>query len=242
MAHDDQNIPSTGKLSTGADNSAADATGGAFAAALKIGLGTSRTWRDWFKRAADEAANRDSLLAYLRNMAIANEEQEDAIRNRYSRATLDWNQLEKRARAHGIAFSVTAQAHHRAAVLDALEDPFAPILHNHRHLTFVQPVDEDGYPDSSHSQPAARALYRLKSRQYPALYPPERNDWTAAEWREHEQRQCADWLAKCSPEARAHLMAWAKRVNAERETGTCATSWRTPGQNGPRRRPELSPA
>ena len=125
MTHDDQNTPSTSTLSTGPEASAPDATGGAFAAALTAGLGKFGAWGNQFQKAADEAAARDTLLAYLRYMALANEEQEDAIRNRYPRATLDWNQLEKRARAHGIAFSVTAQAHHRAAVLDYLDNPGA---------------------------------------------------------------------------------------------------------------------
>ena len=139
MTHDDHNRPST-KLSTGPDSRAPDVTGGAFAAALTAGRSTFAAWRNWFKQAADEAAHRDSLRAYLRYMALANEEQEDAIRNRYSRATLDWNQLEKRARAHGIAFSVTAQAHHRAAVLDYLDNPGAPTLIAHKHLTWFAPI------------------------------------------------------------------------------------------------------
>lgn len=140
MTHDDQHTPSTGKLSAGPEGSAPDVTGGAFAAALTAGLGTFGAWGNWFKQAADEAAHRDSLRAYLRYMALANQEQEDAIRNRYSRATLDWNQLEKRARAHGIAFSVTAQAHHRAAVLDYLDNPGAATLIAHKHLTWFAPI------------------------------------------------------------------------------------------------------
>ena len=140
MTHDDQSTTSTDTLSTNLDSHAADAIAGAFVAALRAGLGTSGPIRSWFQTAANEAAERDSLLAYLRYMALANEEQEDAIRNRYSRATLDWNQLEKRARAHGIAFSVTAQAHHRAAVLDYLDNPGAPTLISHKHLTWFAPI------------------------------------------------------------------------------------------------------
>ena len=48
--------------------------------------------------------------------------------------------MEKRARAHGIAFSVTAQAHHRAAVLDYLDNPGAPTLIAHKHLTWFAPI------------------------------------------------------------------------------------------------------
>ena len=73
-------------------------------------------------------------------MAFANEEEEAAIRNRYPRAALDWNLLEKRARVHGIVFSVTAQAHHRSAVLDYLDNPGAPTVIAHKHLTWFAPI------------------------------------------------------------------------------------------------------
>ena len=140
MTHDDKNSTPSSTVKASVDASPPDATVNAFAAALMAGIGKLGTWRDRFQKAADEAAVRDSLLAYLRYRALANEEQEDAIRKRYPRAVLDWNQLEKRARAHGIAFSVTAQAHHRAAVLDYLDNPGASTLIAHKHLTWFAPI------------------------------------------------------------------------------------------------------
>ena len=140
MTHDDKNTTPSSTVKASTDNSSPDATVNAFAAALMAGIGKLGTWRDRFQKAADEAAVRDSLLAYLRYRALANEEQEDAIRKRYPRAVLDWNQLEKRARAHGVVFSVTAQAHHRAAVLDYLDNPGASTLIAHKHLTWLAPI------------------------------------------------------------------------------------------------------
>ena len=56
-------------------------------------------------------------------------------------AMLDWNALEARARYHGITFSVTAQAHHRAAVLDYLDNPDAPTLISGKHLSWLAPIN-----------------------------------------------------------------------------------------------------
>ncbi len=140
MTHDDQNNTSRSTLVTCSDAGPPDATAGAFAAAFEAASRKFGTWHDQFQKAAHKAAARDTLLAYLYYMGIANEEQEDAIRKRYPRATLDWNQLENRARVHGIAFSVTAQAHHRAAVLDYLDNPGAATLIAHKHLTWFAPI------------------------------------------------------------------------------------------------------
>jgi hypothetical protein len=140
MTHDDHNATPDSKVDTGATANPPDTTAGAFAAAITAGFRPFGAIRNWFQTAANEAAERDSLLAYLRYMALANEQQDDAIRSLYPRATLDWNQLEKRARAHGITFSVTAQAHHRAAVLDYLDNPSASTLIAHKHLTWFAPI------------------------------------------------------------------------------------------------------
>jgi hypothetical protein len=140
MPHDDQNTALNRAVDTGTGNKTTDATATAFAAALKAGFATSAAMRAWFQQAATEAAERDSLLAYLLYLALVNDEQEEAISRRYPRAVLDWNQLEKRARAHGIVFSVTAQAHHRAAVLDYLDHPNAATLIAHKHLTWFAPI------------------------------------------------------------------------------------------------------
>ena len=96
MTHDDHDAPPSSTVNASANTSSPDATVNAFAAAITAGLHTFGAWRDRFQKAADEAAVRDSLLAYLRYRALANEEQEDAIRKRYPRAVLDWNQLETR--------------------------------------------------------------------------------------------------------------------------------------------------
>jgi hypothetical protein len=195
-----------------------------------------KLWHGWFRGVADEIANNRGNDHGPDFDHELNNAQGAGVHLWRMDAAVPWNDLNTEAQSNGVAFSIAAKVHHRAALLDALDDPFAPTPLTHRQLTFVQPIDEDGYPDTSPAHPAARALYRLKSRQYPALYPPERNDWTAAQWREHGHRQYADWLAKCSPAARAQLTAWATRINAQRDAATCTTSWRAPGHHGPRRR------
>ena len=227
MTHDDR--PTDPGPVTDTGSRAPDGAVAAFVPAIGAGLSLVGSWRSWFRAAAAE-------VGIDQQDAAIDDDQDAALRNRYAHATLQWNKLAGPARRHGVAFSLTAEAHHRAAVLDLLDDLDAPTLLVHRHLTWVQPIDEDGYPDNSPTHPAARAIYRFNSQRYPSLYPPERNTWSAEQWRQHEQRLLAEWLAKCSPEARVKLEAWARRINAERDAGTCTTSWRAPGYRGPRGR------
>lgn len=140
MTDDDRSKTPLNQSSTEAGDAPPDATGRGFFAAIIDWLGKSGSQPTRFQKAARDVAERDSLLAYLKYFALANEEQEAAIRQRYPRAMLDWNLLEKRAKAHGIKFSPTAQAHHRAAVLDYLDNPGAPTLIAHKHLTWFAPI------------------------------------------------------------------------------------------------------
>ena len=227
MTHDDR--PKEPCPPAAAGPRAADGAGAAFGAAIRGGLRLFGSWRSWFRGAAEE-------IVIDREDIDINDACDAALRKRYAHAAVQWNRLAARARRHGVVFSLTAEALHRAAVLDMLDDPDASSLLAHNHLTWVQPIDEDGYPDKSPTHPAARAIYRFKSQRYPSLCPPERNAWSAEQWRQHEQRLLAEWLAKCSPEARVKLEAWARRINAERDAGTCTTSWRAPGYRGPRGR------
>ena len=113
-----------------------DFSGAAFAAAIAEALGRIRSWLDWFGAAAEDVAGDcdESLEAYMRAFALANAAQEAAIRQRFADAGLDPSALAARARAHGIAFSSTAEAHHRAAILDYrsvrtdAHQPQAPVL------------------------------------------------------------------------------------------------------------------
>jgi hypothetical protein len=221
------------------NTSAASQPDGAAAAFIAAITDTMKSLRDWFRGAAIETATVAEREPGPNLDHDSTDPHETAIRLRYADAALHWNQLNARALAHGVSFSLTAQAHHRAAILDALDDPHAPTLLTHKHLTWAHVVDEDGYADNCPTHPAARALYRLRSCQFPALYPPERNSWNDAQWREHESRQDAEWLAKMSPETRRQLDIWARRVNVERDAGTSTTSWRAPGHHGPRRRPSF---
>jgi hypothetical protein len=215
---------------------------GAAAAFIAAITGTMKSLRDWFRGAATETVANAEREPGPNLDHDSTDPHETAIRLRYADAALHWNQLNARARAHGVSFSLTAQAHHRAAILDALDDPFAATLLGHMHLTWVQPVDADGYADNSPTHPAARRLYRLKSQKYPAAYPHERNDWSCAQWLAHEDRQYKIWRSKCSPAALQQTETWARRVNEERDAGTSTTSWRAPGYHGPRRRPAAVPA
>lgn len=118
-----------------------DFSGAAFAAAIAEAFGR---FRFPFGRlsSADEdvAGSHDDLEAYMRAFALANAAQEAAIRARYAQAELDWPALEARAAAHGIAFSSTAEAHHRAAILDYLDHPGAPTLISHKHMSWCHPI------------------------------------------------------------------------------------------------------
>ncbi len=141
MTHDDQNNTTSFTLDTGADTDRPDATGAAFAAAITAGLRKVGGWRDRFRRRPPTRRRSGTPCSPTSaTWRLPTKEQEDAIRNRYPRAALDWNRLQKRARAHGIAFSVTAQAHHRAAVLDYLDNPGAPTVIAHKHLTWFAPI------------------------------------------------------------------------------------------------------
>lgn len=53
-----------------------------------------------------------------------------------------------RIAAHGIAFSPTAEAHHHAAILDYFDNPDAPTLISHKHLSWCHPIPTSD-PDQS---------------------------------------------------------------------------------------------
>lgn len=148
MSDDDRTKTPLKQPSKAAGDVHPDATGRAFFAAIIDWFRRSGSQIRHFQLAARHVAERNNLLTYLQYFALANEEQESAIRQRYPHAILDWNLLEKRARAHGIRFSPTAQAHHRAAILDYLDNPDAPTLIAHKHLTWLAPV---GSPDPKRS-------------------------------------------------------------------------------------------
>lgn len=134
MTHDDSSLdePVVGS----ADRSPPNGAGAAFAAALDLGP----LFRSWFRDTAAEAAHR-YLIAYLMYRRMLDEQQEDELRRHYPRGSIDAAEIEARARAHGITFSVTAQLHHRAAILDYLDNPGAPTLISSKHLSWMAPTE-----------------------------------------------------------------------------------------------------
>jgi hypothetical protein len=69
------------------------------------------------------------------------EQKESLILAKYPDALLHRKSLEERAAAHGVRFSSSARAHHRAAILDHLDNPDAPTPVNYVHLTWSHPID-----------------------------------------------------------------------------------------------------
>ncbi len=126
---------------------------------------------------------------------------ETAIQEKYRGAVAQWNELEARAKAHGIRFSSTAQAHHRAAILDYLDHPEAPTHVTHCMTTWLSVYDLHGrqvHDGEIDRHPTLRAIYALRSKHHPGLYPPKRLQWTDhqhRQYREHE-RQFRDLVSR----------------------------------------------
>ena len=66
---------------------------------------------------------------------------EAELQARFASAVHQRLELERRAQAHGITFALIAQPHHRAALLDFLDNPTAPTLLNYMHMTWVSAID-----------------------------------------------------------------------------------------------------
>lgn len=129
--------------------------------------------------------------------AEAREEQaaEAALQQRYPNAILKWNEMERRARRHGIKFPPAAQAHHRAAILEFLDNPDAPTYLTPMHATWFYAIDSNGRPVGSITHPANLAQFQIIYR-YAAThgwksdhFTAERAQWSVQQWRDHERKE-----------------------------------------------------
>jgi hypothetical protein len=120
---------------------------------------------------------------------------EAALQKLYPKAVLQWNQMEQRARKHGIKFSPLAQAQHRAAILDFLDNPDALTHLTPMHATWFFAIDPNGQPAGSMSHPANLAQfqivyrYAVRHRWDSEFYTTERALWTPQQWRDYERQE-----------------------------------------------------
>lgn len=135
----------------------------------------------------------------------AHQASEVAIKRRYAHAYFRREELDARAKRHGVDFSFMTSHAHRAAMLDFLDNPNAPTLLNSMHMTWFRGIDANGVPTQSRVHPVNRAIYnwnardveRMRPRGDPnhdhavanlnAHFPIIRVDWTAQQWVAHEQ-------------------------------------------------------
>ena len=147
--------------------------------------------------------------------AEAQERAEAEMRRRFSEGPVDWHELEQRARNHGVKFAHCARAHHRAALLDFLDNPDAPSPLTYMHMTWIIPIDQTtGRSTFSGTHPAGRDIYRWTARHIHGMYanphdpqdvrtvdrlkaltPLDRASWSAEQWRAHEAQETERWHA-----------------------------------------------
>ena len=138
-------------------------------------------------------ADPDVLAAEQRE----DEERERELRRRYPDAIFRTREFEERARQHGIKFCPLAQPHHRAAILEFLDNPGAPKLLSSMHATWFQAIDADGRFDGSMAHPVNQAQFQItylyaQSHGWQTNYwTSERAQWSVAQWLDHEQEQRA---------------------------------------------------
>lgn len=119
---------------------------------------------------------------------------EEALRRRYN-ANFHQAEIDVRAARHRIKFSLTALPHHRAAVLDFLDDPTAPTHLTPMHASWFQALDEDGKATFTMAHPTNRAAFLITSR-YAARYgwqsehyTTERAKWSPEQWLDFESQE-----------------------------------------------------
>ncbi len=120
---------------------------------------------------------------------------EDALRRCYATANFQQAELDVRAAQHRIKFSPTTLPHHRAAVLDFLDDPTAPTHLTPMHAMQFQALDEDDKVTLTMAHPANLAAFLITSR-YAARYgwqsehyTAERAKWSVAQWLDYESQE-----------------------------------------------------
>jgi len=127
---------------------------------------------------------------------------EEALRQRYPDAIFHQDEFDARATQHRIRFSPFARPHHRAAVLDYLDNPAAPTHLTAMHATWFQALDENGEVTFTKAHPVNRAqfmiTYRDAIRRGYQLedYRAERANWTTEQWLNHERQEREESVAR----------------------------------------------
>jgi hypothetical protein len=146
------------------------------------------------------------LAARMRDEHEAARAAKDAILKRYVGAIWRADELERRAKAHGVVFAPAMRAEYRAAILDFLDNPDGPTPLTGMHMTWFWGADQNGRTTASRTHPVNRAVYRWNARDFAQMrpygdaqsdaalhrlrtihYPLDRCDWTTAQWAAHEK-------------------------------------------------------
>lgn len=136
-------------------------------------------------------ANRAQRRRIENDLNLA-EAAELAIRAKYANAVLQWNDLERRAAAHGVWFSPTAEAHHRSAILDYVDDPRQPTHLTAMHATWFMGCGRDGRSTVAMTHAVNQAAFQIAARDLfrrghsSEWYTRERAAWGTAEWHRYE--------------------------------------------------------
>lgn len=145
--------------------------------------------RELFGRRASPSTSTEQVMAAqeeMRRMREIDEAAERAIKEKYRNAFLNWNDMNAKAIRLGVSFSMHATDYQRAAILDFIEHPNEPSLLRDKHTHLFSGMRPDGNATLSMTHPVNRAAYKISSREFPSVFPAERVNWTAHQWREHE--------------------------------------------------------
>jgi hypothetical protein len=129
---------------------------------------------------------------------------EAALKEKYRNAIFNWNEIEARAKKHAVYFSPSCEGHHRAAILDFLDNPQMPTRLNSMHMTWFYGANTKGELAHSCTHAVDRKKYEWLARHWNA-YPLSGNPkddrsvhwlreefslhrvgWTSDQWRQHE--------------------------------------------------------
>ena len=169
-------------------------------------------WLQMFARAMRQAFGRPAGKP-TQAEANAQIKTEAELQARYASAVHQRPDLEHRAQAHGITFALIARPHHRAALLDFLDNPTALTPLNYMHMTWITAIDPStGGTTVSGTHAANRAIYDWSAQHFAAMTPRDAHDslvldrlramtsvdrigWTAEQWRDHEAQGTERWRA-----------------------------------------------
>ena len=162
---------------------------------------------------------------------------EAELQARYASAVHQRLELERRAQAHGITFALIARAHHRAALLDFLDNPTALTPLNTMHMTWVSAIDPStGGTTVSGTHAAIRAIHDWSAQHFAAMTPRNAHDspvldrlramtplnrvgWTAEQWRAHEAQETERWPAGFNVRCDAPAVIANRRASRDHRLG-----------------------